>query len=247
MLKRIVKYKPPKTLEDFLKFNKYKGPIEDEEWRFIFINDVKSHYIISNYGRVFNTITKQILENCFVNTGKHNINSIIRRLKIDKVRHTFTVCDLLLNTYHPALKDTHINPISLDGSIFNLDVDNIKFVRNLYYNEEIKYQEKTIYVGKYKTNHIVDTDGKITSKKTGKVMFLHKPSANQLITISVHGCQEIKTRARWMAEAFIPNIYKLKYASLIDKTDLKPSLRNICWTNRVNYKTKTKKELKDGT
>ena len=69
------------------------------------------------------------------------------------------ICDLMLHAFYPDIFDTHINPIPLDGNMFNLSLDNINYVPNSYYEDGNVYKEVSIYINGEKTIYTIDTNG----------------------------------------------------------------------------------------
>ena len=57
-----------------------------------------------------------------------------------------SICDIMLASFYPELYDTHINPIPKDGNIFNLDLLNITYVPNAYYEGDNAYKENYINI-----------------------------------------------------------------------------------------------------
>ena len=235
-MERTMKYTPPTSIEELQNFQKLNHRIEGEDWASV-IFDGWENYEISSYGRLYNTKTKRF-KKCYISSHVKveglNINSIVFSIRTDSnTRLTVSVCDLIMYSFYPDYADEFVNPIPLDGNMFNLSFgNNLKFVCNAYYEGDNVYKEVPIYIDDEKSKYTLDTNGVIINQDTGRTMRSKYNEANDTISI-YHGLIRItNTRARWMAKAFIPNPNNLRNAALIDFSDTRPSLDNICWTDR---------------
>ena len=233
-MKRSIKYTPSASIEELRDFCKLNYHIEGEIWKSITF-DVWEDFKISNYGRLYNTKTNKFRK-CIITNLKFDINSIfyINTVKINGkyISQSKTICDLMLYAFYPDIFDTHINPIPIDGNMFNLSLDNLKFVCNAYYEGDNKYKEVPIYINGEKSENTIDTDGIIIDKNTGMPRRSKYNEANDNVSLRYKDSVFSHTRMCFMAEAFIPNPNNLRNAVLIDSKNTKPSLDNICWTNR---------------
>ena len=231
-----MKYIPPTSFEELQDFHKLDHHIDGEIWKSFYFNN-SVNFEISNYGRLYNTETKKFRKSSIAKNRKHDINSIayVDYFLEDGVRKNinFSVCDMMLRTFRSFISDTHVNPIPIDGNIFNLHLDNIKYVPNAYYTcghidiKEIAF----IFINDEYTSYYIDSNGVITND-SGYEMRPNLSKAKSIVSIKHNDKIYSNTRAKWMALAFIPNPNNLKLASLIDKSNTVPSLFNIYWTNR---------------
>ena len=233
-MKRSIKYtasKTPEELQDFCKLNYH---IEDEIWKSITF-DVWEDFKISNYGRLYNTKTNKFRK-CTMSGKKCDINSIlfINTAKINKkyISRSKTICDLMLHAFYPDIFDTHINPIPIDGNIFNLDLNNIMYVPNSCYEGDKVYKKVFIYINGEKSENTIDTDGIIIDENTGMPRRSKYNKGSDNVSLRYKDGVYSHTRTCFMAEAFISNPNNLRNAVLIDPKNTKLSLDNICWTNR---------------
>ena len=215
-----IKYVIPKTINELKNFQKLNYRIENEIWKPVTIN---SEFKISNYGRLFNCKTNK-LRQC---TGENSTLYSIRYMPNFKD----PICDLMLYAFYPDISNTHINAIVKDGNIFNLFLDNIKYVPNSYYKDHGEYKEKYIYADGKKTQYTVDTNGIVKNQNTGRHLQHKSSGALDSMNLGVGSKVVSKHRQRIMAEAFIPNPHNLMYVALIGPSKL-PFISNICWTNR---------------
>ena len=236
-MKRTIQYIPPTSYEELQDFQKLNYNFKHEIWKYVPIDGWK-HFRISTYGRLLNTKTSK-LQKCDVNKiNKININSIVYRRKVYYKRDykkflNTTICDMMLHAFYPDISDTHINPIPIDGNIFNLFLDNLKFVPNVYYEGDDEYKEEWIYIHGEKSKYTIDINGVVINQEKDKIIRPDSDKATDSISLSHRRIKyKSSTRMRLMAEVFIPNPHNLKNAKLIDETNTKPSLDNICWTNR---------------
>ena len=238
-MKQTIPYTPPTTLQELQDFQKLNYHIEDEDWASVVI-DGWEEYEISSYGRLYNTKTKK-LRKCFMPFVKPkvkkglNINSIWfnKALYPSRVILVETVCDLMMYSFYPDYADEWMNPIPLDKNIFNLSFGkNIKYVRNSYYEGDNKYKEEWIWYNGEKTIYTIDTEGIVINQNTGNKVKSNCMESNHGLTLHHRGVNFTKSRARLMAEAYIPNPDNLKNAAIIDSSDIRPSLDNVCWTDR---------------
>ena len=242
----MIKYIPPMTFKELQNFQKIEYSIEGEIWKFISLEGF-GNYKISNYGRLIN-IKKHNLIRCnnVFKLDTIDINSLYFYAYINRVKYIRTICDLMLHAFYPDIFDIHINPIPIDGNPFNLSLDNIKFVSNSYYEGDDEYRKVFIYINDNETIYTIDTNGVIKNNHTDRVMRSKYNEANDIISIYDGITLINKKRSRWMAESFISNPNNLRNASLIDFSDTRPSLDNICWTNRPKYTKQLQKEIING-
>ena len=237
-MKRTMQYISPTSLKELQDFQKLNYNFKCEIWKSITIGGWED-FKVSNYGRLFNTKTNKFrkcnIPNNQVSTC--DINSIIyvNKIKINGkyVALSKTICDMMLHAFYPDIADTHINPIPIDGNMFNLHLDNIKYVPNAYYEGDDEYKEVSIYLNGEKTNYTIDIHGILINREKGNELIRYKL---RKVTDKTQLCHRgkiatYKNRMRYMAEAFIPNP-NLNYVGSIDPSIIIPSLNNICWTNR---------------
>ena len=239
-MKRVMKYTPPTTFKELQDFCKLNYNIEGEIWKSVPIEGLED-FQISNYGRIFNTKSNR-LRKCNFHSwkGKCSLSSIFYTLHFycheNRFRYiSFTIYDLMCHAFYPDISDTHINAISKDGNIFNLFLDNIKYVPNAYYTGDNAYKEEYIYIDDEKSRYTIDTNGVITNRITGRIT----SSKSNLQVLAHKGLRNAHRRVWFLAKTFIPNPNNLKYASLIDPSISTPSLNNICWTNRIRLVKKS--------
>ena len=230
-MKKTIQYTTPTSIEEFQDFCKLNYHVEDEIFKPVLV-DGWEDFKISNYGRLYNTKTNKFRK-CTMSGKKCDINSIlfINTAKINKkyISRSKSICDLMLHAFYPDIFDTHINPIPIDGNIFNLSFgDNIRFIPNAYYKGSDEYREEWIYINGDKTIYTIDTNGVVKNQNRGNEL----KTSHHKASISHNGIVLTKSVERLMAETFIPNPNKLIYAVLIDPKNTKLSLDNICWTNR---------------
>ena len=240
-MKRTIQYIPPTNIVELKDFQKLNYHIEGEIWKPVPV-DGWEDFKISNYGRLFNTKTNKFRQ-CYCPFHRKSglyINTIIynntTKINGKYISQSKTICDLMLYTFYPEIKDEYINPIPVDGNIFNLYLDNnIRFVSNAYYEGDNKYKKEWIYIDGEKTKYTIDIYGVIVNQETGRVLRRDSNKATDQVLLSHMGLKyPPPTRMRMMGTAFIPNPNNLRYVTLIDETNTKPSLDNICWTNRKN-------------
>ena len=255
------KYRIPKTKKEFIKFydpNINGDMLAGETWNHIEL-DGWNGYMISSCGRIYNTKTNKMIKPKFNNYSTSNItNKKYNCSEIDLV-------DLLRYTYYPHLwggSKPHVNVIYLDKNIYNLDIENLKFVPNTCFNpSSIDYDSdiyipltikglhsnvfKPIYINGEKTIYYIDEHGNVYNSENNKEMGneLVNKTAKAMMTIRHNGIIRSRRRYRLMAETFIPNPYNFKYAILINKSDHRPSLLNICWSNRRRISSLERKAL----
>ena len=242
----MIKYVPPTTFKELQNFQKNQYNIESEIWKSISLEGFEN-YKISNYGRLMN-IKKHNLIRCnnVFKLDTVDINSLYFYVYINRVKYIRTICDLMLHAFYPDIFYTHINPIPIDGNIFNLSLDNIKFVSNSYYEGDDEYRKVFIYINDNETIYTIDTNGIIKNNHKNKPMRSKYNEANDIVSI-YDGIDIVnKKRSRWMAESFIYNPNNLRNALLIDSTKTVCSLYNICWTNRPKYTKQLQKEIING-
>ena len=230
-----MKYIPPTTPKELQDFCKLDQHIDGEIWESVYFNNDENFYI-SNYGRLYNTETNKFRKCTIIQDRKSDINSIMYidysiKDRVKKVIN-FTICDMMLQIFRPFISKTHVNPIPIDGNMFNLHLDNIKYVPNAYHDGNVEEKWKYIYLDGEESCYFIHIDGTIGNGDTGDLMRHNLFEAKSLVSIRHNDKNYCNTRARWMAETFIPNPNNLKLASLIDKSNTVPSLSNIYWTNR---------------
>ena len=229
-MNRVINYIPPTTFNELINFQKLDSRIKGEVWSSISI-DGWERFKISNYGRLLNAETN-ILRKCrLFSKPKKYINCIGYTIITNGVWSTMMIPDLLRLVFLPGLDKNCINPIPLDGNIFNLHLDNIDFIPNAIYKFAIEF-EKPIHINGELTKYTIDIFGVIKNQKNNKIISASNMDVNEIITISHRGKKTNMTRARLMAEALIPNPNNLKFASTINDTITTPTIYNICWTNR---------------
>ena len=233
-----IQYIPPKSINELYDFQKLKCIIKDEIWKPILLEGWDGFHI-SSHGRLFNTKTDKF-KKCLV-TCKNNcpptINTLFYSQTIyhNRIFHKTivnSICDLMLHTFYPDIADTHINPILKDGNIFNLHLNNIKFVPNAYYKDK-GYKNIQFNLYGESTQYYINTNGSIVIFPHGYKLGGPNEKLTDMITIYNRSKERlVRSRKRLLAQAFIPNPDKLKYVHIIDRSDLKPSLHNICWSNK---------------
>ena len=91
--------------------------------------------------------------------------------------------------------------------------------------------KKWIWLDGEKTNYTIDIHGVVINQKKGKKI----GKSDNMSSLSHKGkIYSNRSRMYLMAKYFISNPNNLKYAALIDPTNTKLSLDNICWTDRKN-------------
>ena len=254
--KKTIQYTPPTTLKELKDFCKLNYHIEGEIWKPVIFDDWEDFYI-SSYGRLYNTKTNNLRKCNSTITKNYDINSIVygNVINIDGkyISLSETVCDMILTAFFPKrgyIIDPTVttNPIPRDENIYNLDLGrNLMFVPNNYYRGDFKYKEVPICINGEETHYTVDINGVIINQNKNKEMVSKSNKALDLISIYHKNIKYVKTRIRYLAEAFIINYNDLKYVALIDETNTKPSLDNICWTNRPKIYLKRMDELERKT
>ena len=169
-----MKYIAPTTIEELQYFQKLDVQVEGEIWKHVLVDEL-DNFKVSNYGRFFNVDTNRLRKSTYAWYGDvYNVmyNVIIYYKKGKKKNITLPVYDIILHSFYPSISNTHINPIFIDDNIFNLSLDNIKYVPNTYFKDDIKDKERHIYINKEKTKYTIDVNGIITNLRTNKE--LHK-------------------------------------------------------------------------
>ena len=230
-----MKYKPPTSLDEFKYWSKFNCHIEDEVWKFILIKGWEE-FQISNYCRIKNIATGKLRTLNLSRT--YGLNSyFIRRtiyIKNDKdISLTENLLDIARNTFYPDMDDTYINPISKDGNIFNLSLDNIEYVPNTYYTGDSTYRNKWIYIDNEKSRYTIDTDGVIINQKTNRIIMPSKNLVNSSVTLTHRNVKRNSFRGKYLSNTFIENPYNLKFVRLKDKNNKECDLSNIYLSNRL--------------
>ena len=199
-------YVPPTTLKELKDFQKLNYHIECEFFKPIPIDGWEG-FEISNYGRLRNIKTDTLIK-CNINAfGKRNINSLYHRVSSRSINNT--ICDMMLHAFYPDIVNTHINPISIDGNMFNLYLDNINYVPNAYYVSLNKIKE-WIWIYGEKSKYTIDVTGTIIDEDTGMVRRSKYNKGTDSVSLRYKDDMLTHTRIYFMAEAFIPNPNNLK-------------------------------------
>ena len=107
------------------------------------------------------------------------------------------------------------------------------FCCNAYYKGNDEYREEWVWYNGEKTKYTIDTNGVLIDQEKDKIIRPNKSEATDQVNLFHRGLNiYTKKRMRLMAEVFIPNPDNLRYTALIDSSETRPSLNNICWTNR---------------
>ena len=253
---KTIKYTPSTSIEELRDFCKLKYNIDSEIWAPVTIGGWEDFYI-SSYGRLYNIKTNNLRMCSSTKTKNYDINSIIysSNIKINGKNKSLakTVCDIILHAFFPKhgyIVDPTVttNPIPRDENIYNLDLGrNLMFVPNNYYRGDFNYKEVPICINGEETHYSVDINGVIKNNHKNRPMSSKSNKALDLISIYHKDIRYVKTRIRYLAEAYIINYNDLKYVALIDETNTKLSLDNICWTNRPKIYLKRMDELERKT
>ena len=238
-MKKTIQYTTPTSIEEFQDFCKLNYHVEDEIFKPVLV-DGWENFEISNYGRLYNTKTNKFKKCTATNKeiSTYDINSIryVIKIKINGKYVTLSspICDLIMYTFYPDYADEYVNPIPRNGNIFDLSFgDNIIFVCNAYYKGNDEYREEWVWYNGEKTKYTIDTNGVLIDQEKDKIIRPNKSEATDQVDLFHRGLNiYTKKRMRLMAEVFIPNPDNLRCAALIDSSETRPSLDNICWTNR---------------
>ena len=234
-----IKYDSPKSFYELQDFEKNECLVKNEVWLQVPLQHWEN-FEVSTYGRIRNLNTSKLRKSAIgarltqIDYSVNSISIIDRKCQngIKEKNKRISICDLMRYTFYPHIASTHVNPIVKDGNIFNLSLDNIKYVPSVYYEGEDIYKKEYIYINGEKTKYTIDTDGVIINQKTGRKLRPKYPNSNDNVIIRHHNKNVSATRIRWMSNVFLSNPHDLKFVERIDRSIIEPKLTNIYITNR---------------
>ena len=229
-------YIPPTSFEELRDFHKlncdingeiweddihYKGSRMSNEWK---------KYELSNYGRLRNIKTGKLKLFNYYKLKTYNSISSFEHFIQDHYKNKYKerICDLMSSFASPNYRPK-------DGNIFNLHSDNIICVEDSHYKGSDEYREEWIYINGEKTNYTIDTNGIIINQDRKKLESIYNENNNphNQINLLHKGIRYTNSRAKWMAEAFIPNPHNLKYVKAMNlQTHGFSMIKDIYWTDK---------------
>ena len=185
-------------------------PPEDEEWKVIPIVGWDDIFLVSNYGRIFNTKTKSLMDYSLHYTFEFNFNNPYLPCE-NFHNNSILVTDIIRSAFYPEIINSHVNVIFKDRDFYNLKLSNLTFVPNEYYIGDDSYRNLPVFVEDEETGYFIDVNGVVTTPKGNRIL------RKQHISLRYNLNYVEKLRSKILADAFIPNPNRLRNVNLIIK------------------------------
>ena len=213
---------------------------DDEEWKPIPIVGWDNIFLVSNYGRIFNTKNASLVS-CYlygdISFRNPYIPSVSNNVKIVSIK------DIIRSTFYPEIVNSHINCIFKDGNEFNLKLSNLEFVKDEFYIGDDSYKDVPILIENIDTGYRVDVNGIVTTPKGNKILrknYITLKYKKDRVKVEVK-----ELRSKILANAFIPNPHDLMHEELIIKPSPFYHYGQFILTSRDDIKKEIKEIYKD--